>query len=152
ELDLDAKMWVLPGARSKNAQAHSVPLSEPVLAILKSLPRVHGKAGLVFTRNGLAPVAGFARAKERLDAELPADRPTWTFHDLQRNFASGCARLGIAPHVTEACLNHRSGSIRGVARTYNRHDYAAEKLQCLAGWGRHVEAIVSRQCAGQQCD
>ncbi|MGI8570374.1 MAG: hypothetical protein ACR2KT_15655 [Methylocella sp.] len=80
------------------------------------MPRIAGGGGYVFTTNGDAPISGFAKAKERLDAALPQDMPPWTLHNLRRTFASGCARLGIAVHVVEAALNHRSGTIKGVAK------------------------------------
>lgn len=140
EIDFDAKVWTLPRERSKNGQAHVVPLSDAAVAVLRSLPRVAGKAGYVFSTNGETPVSGFARAKERLNAELPPDMPGWTLHDLRRTFASGCARLGIAVHVVEAALNHRSGTIRGVAAIYNKYSYDAEKRAAMSAWSRHVEA------------
>jgi integrase len=69
--------------------------------------------------------------------------PPWTLHDLRRTFASGCAKLGIAVHVVEAALNHRSGSIRGIAAVYNRYDYGTEKRAAMQTWARHVETIAS---------
>jgi integrase len=69
--------------------------------------------------------------------------PSWTLHDLRRTFASGAARLGIAIHVVEAVLNHKSGTIRGVAAVYNRYSYETEKRACLDAWSRYVEALVS---------
>ena len=35
ELDLDARMWRLPAARSKNGKAHNVPLNDPAVEILE---------------------------------------------------------------------------------------------------------------------
>ena len=52
------------------------------------------------------------------------------------------AGLGIAPHVVEAVLNHRSGTIRGVAAVYNRYTYAVEKRAALAAWTARLAAIV----------
>ena len=46
------------------------------------------------------------------------------------------AGLGIPPHVVEAVLNHRSGTIRGVAAVYNRYTYAAEKRARFDAWAR----------------
>jgi integrase len=48
EIDLDAKTWTLPAARTKNSREHVVPLSDAAIAILASLPRVAGKNGFVF--------------------------------------------------------------------------------------------------------
>jgi integrase len=115
EIDLDAKIWTLPRTRSKNGKAHAVHLNALAIEILQALPRVSGKAGYVFSTTGETGVSGFSRVKDRLDTKLPADMPNWRLHDLRRTFASGCAKLGIAVHVVEAALNHRSGTIRGVA-------------------------------------
>jgi hypothetical protein len=31
-------------------------------------------------------------------------------------------------------LNHRSGTVSGIAAVYNRHDYLAEKRAALEAW------------------
>jgi integrase len=134
EIDLDARTWSLPRERCKNGHAHVVPLSNQALAIISPLQR-SGESDLVFG------VSGFSRAKKALDAALLL--PHWTLHDLRRTAASGMARLRVQPHVIEACLNHRSGVIRGVASVYNKHNYADEKREALALWAEHVT-----RCAG----
>jgi hypothetical protein len=53
------------------------------------------------------------------------------------------AELGIAPHIVEACLNHVSGARAGVAGTYNRALYAAEKKAALERWATHIESLVA---------
>ena len=53
------------------------------------------------------------------------------------------AGLGIAPHVVEAVLGHRSGTIKGVAAVYNRYTYATEQRQALDAWARRLDAIVT---------
>ncbi len=140
EVDIAAKLWKLPKERSKNSIEHVVPLSDLAVEILEAMPRIG--SDFVFTFNGRNQITGFSLIKERLGAALPPDTPPWTFHDLRRTFASGCARLGIAVHVVEAALNHRSGSIKGVAAVYNRYSYDVEKRQALAAWARHVAGLV----------
>jgi integrase len=143
EIDLVTKVWVLPKERSKNKIAHQIPLSRRALEILEKSPRIAGDQDFVFTTNGKTAVSGFSAAKRRLDAKMPQGTPGWTFHDARRSFASGCARLGIAVHVVEAALNHRSGTIKGVAAVYNRYSYDTEKRKALEIWGRYVETLVS---------
>ena len=63
-------------------------------------------------------------------------------HDLRRTFASGCARLGVSPHVIEAALNHRTGQIQGIAKVYNRYSYEKEVGDALGMWARHVETLI----------
>ena len=52
------------------------------------------------------------------------------------------AGLGVAPHVIEAVLNHQSGTIRGIARVYNRYNYSNEKRSALERWSAHIEGLV----------
>jgi hypothetical protein len=48
-------------------------------------------------------------------------------------------RLGIAPHIVEAVVNHVSGSARaGVAGVYNRALYLGERRVALDHWARLV--------------
>lgn len=162
ELDLAAKKWTIPKERAKNGVAHEVPLSDTAVAILKSLPRIDApkvdgvavRAPLVFTTNGKTPVSGYSKAKSQLDEKITEvfktaagedfkGLPHWTFHDLRRTAASGMAGIGIAPHVVEAVLNHRSGTIKGVAAVYNRYSYADEKAQALDAWARKLAGIVA---------
>lgn len=139
--EINGDVWVIPAARAKNGEEHSVPLSPEALAVLAGVKRI-GVAGFIFTTNGAAPVSGFAKAKARLDREMGAGVAPFVIHDLRRTMASGMARLGVAPHVIEAALNHRTGTIKGVAAVYNRFKYEQEKRAALEAWGRHVAGLA----------
>jgi integrase len=129
----------LPGERTKNGLAHSIPITPMIKIVLESLPRT-GK----FVLNGTdRPFGDHSGAKERI---APAIRP-WTLHDLRRSFASGLQRLGVAPHIVELALNHRSGTFSGVAGIYQRHRYAKEVREAFELWSRHVEAITNEKAA-----
>ena len=59
--------------------------------------------------------------------------------------ATGLQRLGIPLVVSEAVLNHQSGSaMAGVAGVYHRHQYTNEKREALALWGREVLQIAAK--------
>jgi hypothetical protein len=66
-----------------------------------------------------------------------------TVHDLRRTTATGLQRLGVRLEVTEAVLNHVSGSRAGVVGVYQRHDWAAEKRGALDAWARHLLALAA---------
>src|SRR5690606_22282815 len=66
----------------------------------------------------------------------------WRWHDLRRTVATGMQRLGVRLEVTEAVLNHVSGSRAGIAGVYQRHDYADEKRQALDRWAAELVRIV----------
>lgn len=141
ELDAEGKVWTIPPARAKNNREHVVPLADAAQAVLASVKVVKGEAGLIFSTNGERPVSGFSKAKTTLDGKVAI--PHWTLHDLRRTAASGMARLGQPVHVVEAVLNHRSGSVSGVAAVYNRYDYAAEKATALRAWANHVTSLLN---------
>lgn len=65
----------------------------------------------------------------------------WTLHDLRRTLATGMQRLKVRFEVTEAILNHKSGSRSGVAGVYQLHDWAEEKRTALDAWARHILAL-----------
>ncbi len=94
---------------------------------------------------------GFSRAKNRLDAAMArhagGENAPFILHDVRRSAVTHMARLGIAPHVVDRILNHTSGTIRGVARVYNRFDYVDERRVALDRWGAHVEALVEGRSA-----
>jgi integrase len=136
----------LEGERTKNGEPHSIPLSAPAQAILKTLPRI-GSSDLVFTTNGETPISGWSRAKAELDA-LAKIAP-WRLHDLRRTVATGLQRLGVTLPATEAVLGHTSGSRAGLVGIYQRHDYASEKHAALESWGAHVMALVEGREPGK---
>ena len=153
------EIW-LPASRTKNKRPHEVPLSEAAVEIIKGLPRIEGKIGLVFSTTGKTAVSGFSRAKTAIDrhivetlreeAEARGDDPNkgeapehWQVHDLRRTVATNLQRLGIKLEVTEAVLNHVSGSRAGLVGVYQRHEYSAEKRAALDAWARRLDAIIN---------
>ena len=53
------------------------------------------------------------------------------------------ARLSIPVRVTEAVLNHVSGTGGGIVAVYQRHDYAEEKRKALEAWARFVTTLTN---------
>ncbi len=158
EIDLKAKVWELPGERTKNGKPHRVPLGPLALAILNSCPRFKDRRGndvdLVFPAQGnfAAPASGISKAKERIETAvltaLEVDTlPRWTLHDLRRTFASGCRRAGVALDVVEKLLNHTGGSFAGVVGVYQLHDYETEKRDAMERWHRLLGEITGTKKA-----
>jgi integrase len=48
EIDLEKRVWAVPGERMKAGQEHRVPLSEPALAVLKEMVPLRRAEGFVF--------------------------------------------------------------------------------------------------------
>lgn len=150
-LETDRPTWELPGERSKNGRPHVVPLAPQVVEIVVSRPMV-GDKGFLFTTTGATALSGYSRAKERIDAWLAGRRetagmnpmPEWTLHDLRRTMVTLMnERLGIAPHVVEACVNHLSGGAKaGIAGVYNKAVYMAERREALIAWANFVRSLT----------
>jgi integrase len=129
----------LSGERTKNGEAHIIPLADAALNILDRFP-ANGRE-YVFGREETKGFArSYTRPKERLDARVGFSN--WRIHDLRRTCATGMANLGVAPHVVEAVLNHISGHKGGVAGIYNKAQYLPERRAALALWAEHLTAIV----------
>jgi len=147
EVDLDGKLWTLPENRTKNDEPHSVPLSDVVVSILKTLPEIKSKDGFVFAGRHAKPPSAFSHAKSRIDEAVTIANaesiPAWVFHDLRRTMVSGMARLGIALPAIEKVINHKSGTFKGVVAVDQHHDFAAEKRAALEAWSRYVDALVN---------
>jgi integrase len=170
ELSEDLFTWTMPSERTKNGVVHVVPLSTPVNDLLRAtLPNAEGEAkraiaerramiALVFPGAAGTPFAGWSKAKSALDKAILAARAkaassgtktglvaAWSLHDLRRTVATGLQRLGVRLEVTEAVLNHISGSRGGIAGVYQRHDWASEKRVALDAWASHVLAVADRR-------
>lgn len=146
ELDLDEGMWSIPGGRTKNHQPHTVPLPAEAVALLRTVKRRAG-ADLVFEGPRKSAFSGFGKLKAGLDAELGKagnPLPPWTLHDLRRTLATGLQRLGVRLEVTEAVLNHVSGSRSGIVGVYQRHGWETEKVAALRSWAAHLMRASER--------
>jgi integrase len=140
-----------------------VPLSAAARDLLRmALPEdSNERNGLVLPGAVGTPFAGWSKAKRALDEAIKDARTKaatkvgasaallvpWSVHDLRRTVATGLQRLGVRLEVTEAVLNHISGSRGGIAGVYQRHDWASEKRAALDAWAAHVASIVEGRTA-----
>lgn len=163
ELNLDEAIWALPKERTKNRQAHLVPLAREALKIWETLPKFEDSE-LRFTTTGKAPISGFSQFKARLDETIlelqqkdAAGRdqdilavkpiPSWRIHDIRRTVRTGLARLGIPENVAERLLNHAPYYARrkkDISLVYNRYEYLAERRQAIEAWALWLSSLVGR--------
>lgn len=146
--EFDGDTWVIPAARVKNGKAHIVPLTNAARALIEELPVIDGSRKLFpVAGNPHASVNGFSKGHPRLLREMAKIMKVdavshFILHDLRRTVATGMQRLGVPMPVTEAVLNHISGSRSGIAGVYQRYDYQREKRQALESWNDELERIV----------
>ena len=123
-ITLDGDLATIPSQFTKNHRTHTFPI---------------GERGRALLGNGRA-FSGWGKSKARLDQQ--AGITDWTLHDLRRTYATIHAQLGTPPHIIEALLNHKSGIISGVARTYNRFQYLAEMRAATNNYETHFSSLV----------
>jgi integrase len=137
EIDLDATTWTIPGARMKMGEAHTVPLSEQAVALLRRLPRVHDNSEHVFPGGKKGrPLTTAAPMKV-----LKGVRPGLSAHGFRSTFRTWCAEVARAPRdIAEAALAH---SIPGVEGDYNRAEFLAQRAELMQTWADHCEGKAS---------
>jgi integrase len=141
EISADRQTWTIPASRAKNGKDHLVPLSAAARDLLPEEPHANERGSeLVFPGQRGTPFNGWSKSKAQLDKDSGVTG--WRIHDLRRTLATGLQRLGVRLEVTEAVLNHVSGSRAGIVGIYQRHEWAAEKRAALDAWATHVMALV----------
>jgi integrase len=144
EIDLDKKLWIIPAERMKADAAHIVPLTDDVLAVLKSLPRF-SKGDCVFSmRSGKKPVNSFSKAKRKLDAiiakALPGKLSPFVIHDVRRSVRTGLSALPVPDLVRELVIGHTKP---GLHKVYDQYAYVDEKRHALELWAKRLRDIVT---------
>jgi integrase len=139
EVKVEAADWIVPASRTKNARTHTIPLSDLTMAVVSEAAALRQGDWLLpaASADGHVTPSGVLHAVQRMLGD------SVTTHDLRRTVATGLQRLGVRLEVTEALLNHVSGSRAGVVGVYQRHTWSDEKRAALDAWARHVERLVA---------
>jgi integrase len=135
EVDLAARVWVLPPARMKGAREHRVPLSDRAIEILENL-RALGTCNFVFpSPRGPKPLSHVAMAKvlTRLGVKGP------TVHGFRSAFRDWCGELTDFPReIAEASLAHVVGD--KAEQAYRRGDALEKRRKLMESWADYCAA------------
>jgi integrase len=140
--------WVIPAARTKNGREHRIPLSDAAMEIVHEATALRTGSWLLPARGdeGHVTPSGVLQAAQRILGDGV------TVHDIRRSVATGLQRLGIRLEVTEAVLNHLSGTRAGVVGIYQRHDWSTEKRAAWTrGRGTSSPSQPGKQTAAMLC-
>lgn len=134
-----AAEWIIPAARMKKEKAHLVPLAAEAVEILKGLHRFKSGDHLFSANNGVRPVNGFAKAKERID-NLTGPMKPWVFHDLRRTVRTNLGKIDTLDfEIRERMLAHAQGAM---STTYDLYDYAKERRRGFELWAARLHLIL----------
>jgi integrase len=121
EFDLDARLWVIPPARTKRDREHRVPLSDAAVAVLKALAAI-GQDDRVFP----VGIEAMRHCLQRL-------RPDTTVHGFRATFRSWAGGCTTHPRdVCETALGHSVGS--AVEAAYQRDALVAKRRALMSDW------------------
>lgn len=131
EIDMDAAVWEIPGARMKGGNPHRVPLSSEAQRVL-GLAAPFERVGLVFpgTKPGkpLSDMTWTAFFKRRRIEARP--------HGFRSSLRTWLAETTDAPReVAEACLAHVNAG--KVEAAYRRTDFLERRRVLMERWGAY---------------
>ena len=132
EMDLDAAVWLVPGARMKAKRDHRVPLSGRALAILRDAQSLRDGTGLVFPSPRGKPLSDMTLSKLIKELGFPA-----VPHGFRSSFRDWAAEQTNTPReVVEAALAH---TVRNpTAAAYARSDLFARRRRLMDEWAVYL--------------
>jgi len=136
EIDLENKVWVIPGERMKMKRPHTVPLTEQALALLQILKPFNGHREYIFPadRKPSEPsnpqTANMALKRMGFKGRLVA-------HGMRSIASTTLNEQGFDADIIEAALAHVDKN--EVRRAYNRSEYLERRRGLMTWWSEHIE-------------
>jgi integrase len=130
EIDLAARVWIVPGDRMKSGREHRVPLSDAALQVLGRMKVVSQESQFVFPSVGKRrPMSNMAMLKllQRMG------RPEITVHGFRSTFRDWAAEeTEFRNEVLEMALAHSVGD--EVEAAYRRGDMFKKRREPMDAW------------------
>src|SRR5712671_6265726 len=152
EVDLQAKLWIIPGERMKGGEEHRVPLSDAAVAVLKRMEAV--RQGDLFFPGGKegAPLSDAAMATviDRMNAaNKESGLPIWVDprinrpivpHGFRSSFRDWAAeRTAFPREIAEKALAHIVGD--ETERAYQRGDLLDKRRKLMDAWAAYCAKV-----------
>lgn len=139
ELDFDAALWLIPGAKMKKRLDLLVPLSRQSIAILEEIRPLTGGGKYVFPS---ARVADGSRPMS--DAAINAAlarlgyKGEHTGHGFRTTASTLLNEMNWDDDAIEKQLSHVDGTVRGV---YNRAKHLKERTLFMQAWADYLDGL-----------
>lgn len=133
EIDLNMKTWTISADRMKASKAHTVPLSDAALNLVKALPRIVGNPFLF-----PAPRGGIASDQVFKALFLRMNRTNITTHGFRSTFkdwARSCKGTNYADEVSELALAHINNDQTRAA--YARDQLLPQRASLMQEWATY---------------
>ena len=156
EFDLEAGLWTLPAARSKNHRTLLTPILPLAAEMLGELRDIWPDSDWLFPARNCGSAArpwgstALSHAVRNAQNELPRNPrqlscqgflDSWKPQDLRRTFKTLAGGCGIGRDILDRIQNHAAQDV--ASRHYDRHGYLEEKRAALESWERDLSARVA---------
>jgi integrase len=135
EIDLDAKVWVIPPARTKSAREHRVPLSDPAMAVLAKLSSAKVSEFIFPGQRPNRPLSVMAMEMVLRRMGVNDDVTVHGFRSSFRDWA------GNETHFPRELAEHALAHVIGdkAEQAYRRSDALAKRRTLMDAWAKHCE-------------
>lgn len=143
EIDFSAKIWTVPGKRTKSGREHRVPLSERALQVISEIPREAASPHLFPGNKTGKPLSNMAMLEllrgmrggglATRSGDLPVHGGALTVHGFRSSFRDWAAEQTNYPReIAEAALAHVLGDKTEAA--YQRGDLLEKRRKLMQAW------------------
>jgi integrase len=134
----------LPPALTKNKREHVLPnlVGNELALIPRAIMPDGQECEYLFPSSVWTPFSTWSDGKAALDALCGVE--DFVLHDFRRYLSTTMAKLRVPIDVTEAILNHVTGSRSPLQRVYDRYDRLREKREALQLYEKHLAEIVAQ--------
>ncbi len=133
EVDIDERLWIIPGPRMKAGLEHRVPLSSTATAVLAEARQIADGSGLVFPS-----VQGMTMSDSTLSKLLRENNVGAVPHGFRSSFRDWAAeKTSFHREVLEAALAHQVAN--KVEAAYFRTDLLEKRRELMQQWADYLK-------------
>ena len=135
EIDLDNRLWTIPEERMKAGKEHRVPLTDQMIEILTSLPKLDNEPNVFPAPRGgsLSDMAISSILRNMKVDAVP--------HGFRSTFRDWCAESTSYPTiVAEMALAHTIGN--KVEAAYRRGDLMTKRRKLMESWSKYCNTKI----------
>lgn len=137
EVDLKAKLWIVPASRMKSKKAHTVPLTNDAVKLLTALPRLDG-CDYIFpsARGGMLSDMTMSKVLKSMGVDAVPHGFRSSFKDWARNNSR------FPDEVSELALAHVSTDATRAA--YARDELLPQRTKLMEAWMQFINTPAAK--------
>ena len=136
EINLNAKVWIIPAERMKKRREHRIPLTDQMIELLELMKPISGHREFIFpsdrepTKSCNSQTANMALKRMGFSGRLVS-------HGLRSLASTTLNEQAFDKDLVESALSHvEENQVRGA---YNHADYLDRRRSMMSWWSGHIE-------------